>query len=87
MFARQRRALFSWLGFRLVLTADGAPRISAQQPPEPASAQPTALVVSATNAPLRVLGSDGLMHLEYDLLISKCLRCASDPYLGRGSLP
>jgi hypothetical protein len=34
------------------------------------AAQPTALLVSATNAPLRVLGSDGLEHLEYDLIIS-----------------
>ena len=33
-------------------------------------AQPTALLVSATNAPLRVLGSDGMEHLEYDLIIA-----------------
>jgi hypothetical protein len=30
----------------------------------------TAIVVSATNAPLRVTGSDGLDHLEYDLLVT-----------------
>jgi len=36
---------------------------------QPAS-QATALLVSATNAPLRVLGSDGMEHLEYDLLIT-----------------
>src|SRR5215216_5767153 len=36
----------------------------------PSAAQPTALLVSATNAPLRVLGSDGMEHLEYDLIIS-----------------
>jgi hypothetical protein len=34
------------------------------------AAQPTALLVSATNAPLRVLGSDGREHLEYDLIIT-----------------
>jgi hypothetical protein len=34
------------------------------------AALPTALLVSATNAPLRVLGSDGREHLEYDLIIS-----------------
>jgi hypothetical protein len=32
--------------------------------------QPTALLVSATNAPLRVFGSDGLEHLEYDLILT-----------------
>jgi hypothetical protein len=36
----------------------------------PRGAQPTALLVSATNAPLRVLGSDGMEHLEYDLIIT-----------------
>ncbi|MFN8677267.1 MAG: M23 family metallopeptidase [Thermomicrobiales bacterium] len=30
----------------------------------------TAIVVSATNDPLRVAGSDGLDHLEYDLLVT-----------------
>ena len=35
-----------------------------------AQAQATALLVSATNTPLRVLGSDGMEHLEYDLLIT-----------------
>jgi hypothetical protein len=30
----------------------------------------TAIVVSATNDPLRVSGSDGLDHLEYDLLVT-----------------
>ena len=36
---------------------------------KPADGQPTALVVSATNAPLSVPGSDGLTHVEYDLLV------------------
>ena len=30
----------------------------------------TAIVVSATNDPLRVPGSDGVDHLEYDLLVT-----------------
>ena len=30
----------------------------------------TAIVVSATNDPLRVSGSDGVDHLEYDLLVT-----------------
>jgi hypothetical protein len=37
---------------------------------EQPAAQPTALLVSATNAPLRVRGSDGLEHLEYDLILT-----------------
>jgi hypothetical protein len=32
--------------------------------------QVTALLASATNAPLRVLGSDGMEHLEYDLILT-----------------
>src|SRR5215217_3706132 len=35
-----------------------------------AGVKTTAIVVSATNDPLRVSGSDGLDHLEYDLLIT-----------------
>ena len=42
----------------------------AAQPQVQPAAQVTALLVSATNAPLRVLGSDGMEHLEYDLLIT-----------------
>ena len=30
----------------------------------------TALLVASTNAPLRVLGSDGQEHLEYDLILT-----------------
>ena len=37
---------------------------------QPPAARLTAIVVSATNAPLGVLGSDGLEHLEYDLLVT-----------------
>ena len=37
----------------------------------PAAGQTTtAIVVSATNDPLRVSGSDGVDHLEYDLLVT-----------------
>ena len=35
-----------------------------------AGVKTTAIVVSATNDPLRVSGSDGLDHLEYDLLVT-----------------
>jgi hypothetical protein len=35
-----------------------------------AASQLTPLLVSATNAPLAVLASDGRMHLEYDLILT-----------------
>ncbi len=57
------------LGALVALAAGAAPHTGAGQPIPPA-AQPTALLVSATNAPLRVLGSDGQEHLEYDLIIT-----------------
>jgi hypothetical protein len=52
------------------LLAVGRPAASrpSQQPPSPS--QTTALLVASTNAPLRVLGSDGLEHLEYDLVFT-----------------
>ncbi len=53
----------------LALVVSAAPQAAADQPSPPA-AQPTALLVTATNAPLRVLGSDGMEHLEYDLIIT-----------------
>jgi Peptidase family M23 len=34
------------------------------------STENTALLISSTNAPLQVLGSDGMQHLEYDLIVS-----------------
>src|SRR3954463_12022749 len=55
------------LGSLLVVGRPLGPRTS-QQPPAPS--QPTALLVASTNAPLRVLGSDGLAHLEYDLVFT-----------------
>jgi hypothetical protein len=38
--------------------------------PATESLETTAIVVSATNDPLRVTGSDGLDHLEYDLIVT-----------------
>ena len=43
------------------------------QPAPPPEAQPTALLVAAIGAPLRVPGSDGMTHLEYDLLVANML--------------
>ena len=57
------------LGALVTLAVGATPGAGASQPAPPA-AQPTALLVSATNAPLRVPGSDGMEHLEYDLLIT-----------------
>jgi Peptidase family M23 len=53
----------------LALVAGALPATSAGQPAPPA-VRVTALLASATNAPLGVLGSDGMEHLEYDLLIT-----------------
>jgi Peptidase family M23 len=53
----------------LLLTASATARAGEVQAP-PASPQLTALLVASTNAPLRVLGSDGLEHLEYDLIFT-----------------
>ena len=38
--------------------------------PGAAAPKPTAIIVSATNDPLRVAGSDGMDHLEYDLIVT-----------------
>jgi hypothetical protein len=38
--------------------------------PPGATAQTTALLVTAINDPLRVTGSDGMVHLEYDLILT-----------------
>jgi Peptidase family M23 len=64
-----------WLGVLFALALSGTPRgVSGQPvPPTPtrdaAQAETTALVVSATN-PMRVLASDGLEHVVYDLIIT-----------------
>jgi hypothetical protein len=51
------------------LLAGALPARSAGQPTQPA-VRVTALLATATNAPLRVLGSDGMEHLEYDLILT-----------------
>jgi hypothetical protein len=48
----------------------GTPARAATSQQPSAAAQVTPLLVSSTNAPLRVLGSDGLQHLEYDLVFT-----------------
>src|SRR5688500_10252821 len=53
----------------LALVAGVLPATSASQP-APADVRVTALLASATNAPARVLGSDGMEHLEYDLVLT-----------------
>jgi hypothetical protein len=53
----------------LSLVAGALPAASAGQP-APTDVRVTALVASATNGPVRVLGSDGMEHLEYDLIIT-----------------
>jgi hypothetical protein len=53
----------------LLLTASATARAGEVQAP-PASPQTTALLAASTNAPLGVLGSDGLEHLEYDLIFT-----------------
>ena len=63
------RITFLMLSSLLALVVSAAPRAAADQPSPPA-AQPTPLLVTATNAPLRVLGSDGMEHLAYDLIIT-----------------
>jgi Peptidase family M23 len=57
------------LGSLLAVVA-GAPSAARAGQPPPANGQQTALLVSATNAPLGVLGSDGMEHLEYDLIFT-----------------
>jgi hypothetical protein len=54
----------------LLALATGIVPVASSGQPAPAATQTTALIVTATNAPLRVLGSDGLEHLEYDLIIT-----------------
>jgi hypothetical protein len=58
----------------LVLTKAGvAPAVAQDATPAAppiGAAQRTALLVSTTNAPLRVPGSDGQAHLEYDLIVT-----------------
>jgi hypothetical protein len=50
------------------LISAGLPASAATSRQQPAAPQVTPLLVSSSNAPLRVLGSDGLQHVEYDLV-------------------
>ncbi len=58
------------LVFALGILLAGAVTASAGTVQAPAATQLTPLLVSATNAPLSVLASDGLKHLEYDLILT-----------------
>ena len=49
------------------------PAVAADVTPYPLSAEPTAIIVSATNDPFRVPGSDGMDHLEYDLIVTNIM--------------
>ena len=52
-----------------------APGVAAQEgTPYPIDARITALVVTASHAPLRAPGSDGLDHIEYDLIVTNAFR-------------
>lgn len=66
-----RRFRFAWSlsVIILALIVGALPTTSAGQPASP-DVRVTALLATATNAPLRVLGSDGMEHLEYDLVIT-----------------
>ncbi|UBF26708.1 M23 family metallopeptidase [Kovacikia minuta CCNUW1] len=55
------------------LKPDNRFSLSAAAADPPTSKTTTAIIVSATNRPLRVLGSDGKEHLEYDLLFTNLL--------------
>src|SRR5262245_24278240 len=56
----------------LLLTAAACGTSDGQSTPPPAASTPatTAALVSSTNEPLRVLGSDEQEHLEYDLIMT-----------------
>jgi len=61
------------VGVALLAAGCSTPVTRSTRAPTP---QPTALLVSATNAPLRVLGSDAMEHLEYDLLLTNVFTSA-----------
>jgi hypothetical protein len=75
--ARRRLALVTaaaclalGVGVSALASGGGPPAQYASPPIAPSPGQPTALLVKATNRPLRVPGSDGLQRLEYDLIVS-----------------
>ncbi|MGD9893295.1 MAG: M23 family metallopeptidase [Dehalococcoidia bacterium] len=65
---RFHRALFAPIVL-FALVAGVLPAMAAGQPAL-SDVRVTALLATATNAPLRVLGSDGMEHLEYDLVLT-----------------
>ena len=75
-----RRSLIQATGFGLAAAtlsplashAHQATPMATPRPPAPGTRRPltTAIIVSATNDPFRVAGSDGKDHLEYDLIVT-----------------
>ncbi|WP_180970093.1 M23 family metallopeptidase [Deinococcus planocerae] len=57
-------------GLALLSLAACAPRAMSPTTQTAPTSHPTAIIVASTNDPLRVPGSDGLEHLEYDLLFT-----------------
>ena len=58
-----------------------APKVAGQATPiAPAGESPqiTALLVTAINDPQRVTGSDGMVHIEYDLVITSNVEQATN---------
>jgi hypothetical protein len=56
------------LGLTIPITAALGP--ASEAPKHPTDPQTTALVVSAPHMPLRLTGSDGMVHLEYNLVFN-----------------
>lgn len=71
---RSRPVLFAIAALLIVLLLStfkpGGFSLSATAADPPASKTTTAIIVSAINRPLRVLGDDGKEHLEYDIVIT-----------------
>ncbi len=75
-----RRSLIQGTGYGLAAAtfaplASHAQQATPMATPEPATRETsrpltTAIIISATNDPLRVAGSDGKDHLEYDLIVT-----------------
>jgi hypothetical protein len=58
------------VGAIATLPGNGQAQDATPVAPPAAGVTTTAIVVSATNDPLRVSGSDGVNHLEYDLQVT-----------------
>src|SRR5579875_2130634 len=69
MVMRKLIVMLAVVALGSLLINGGSARAGTVQQPA-AGPQVTPLLVSSTNAPLRVLGSDGLQHLEYDLVFT-----------------